>query len=118
MAAIGKNDPDRKVIVDTALQWLLCAYRDLNIGELQIAASIKRDGTEYRSLKIRKLNLLSNFMVEGVISANARSSQTLFQLQVKEARRSLARAVAEVHPPATDCQMPGISERPAGKPTG
>ena len=65
-ASIGRNDPDRKLLVNTALQWLLCAFRDLNVHELLVAAATKPDGTRYRSLKIRKLrNILSNFMVEG-----------------------------------------------------
>jgi hypothetical protein len=65
-ASVGRNDPDRRVVVDTALQWLLCSYRDLNIEELLVAVSIKRDGTKYRNLRKRKLrNLLSNFMTEG-----------------------------------------------------
>jgi ankyrin repeat protein len=65
-ASVGRNDPGRRVVVDTALQWLLCSYRDLHIEELLVAASIKRDGTKYRNLRKRKLrNLLSNFMIEG-----------------------------------------------------
>jgi hypothetical protein len=65
-AAIGWNDPNRHVIVNNALQWLLCSYRDLRIEELLVAVSVKRDGTKYRNLKERTLkNLLSNFMTEG-----------------------------------------------------
>ncbi|KAF4624234.1 hypothetical protein G7Y89_g13939 [Cudoniella acicularis] len=65
-ASVGRNDPGRRVVVDNALQWLLCSYRDLNIEELLIAVSIKRDGTKYRNLRKRKLrNLLSNFLTEG-----------------------------------------------------
>jgi hypothetical protein len=64
-ASISKNDPGRQVVVDTALQWLLCSYRDLHIEELLVAASIKRDGTKYYNLRKRKLrNLLSNFIIK------------------------------------------------------
>jgi ankyrin repeat protein len=64
-AATGRNDPNRRVIVNNALQWLLCSYRDLKIKELLVAVSLKRDGTKYHNLKRRALkNLLSNFMTE------------------------------------------------------
>lgn len=53
--------------MNKALRWLLCSYRDLNIEELLIAVSIKRDGTKYRNLKKRKLrNLRSNFRTKGL----------------------------------------------------
>src|SRR4051812_24074266 len=49
-AATGRNDPNHHVIVNNALQWLLCSYRDLKIEELLVAVSVKRDGTKYRNL--------------------------------------------------------------------
>jgi ankyrin repeat protein len=62
----GQNEPGRRVVVDNALQWLLCSYRDLTIDELLIAVSIQRDGTKHLKVKKSRLrNLLSNFVTEG-----------------------------------------------------
>ncbi|PQE17175.1 ankyrin repeat protein [Rutstroemia sp. NJR-2017a WRK4] len=64
-AAIRKNDPNRHVIVNNALQWLLCSYRELKIEELLVAVSVTRDGTIYEDLNTLKLKkLLSNFMIK------------------------------------------------------
>ncbi|KAE8448954.1 hypothetical protein EG329_008750 [Mollisiaceae sp. DMI_Dod_QoI] len=64
LTAIGKNDPNRKLVVETALQWMLHAYEEFRIESLALIASIKSNGTALRPFPTtRLLRMCSNFIV-------------------------------------------------------
>jgi ankyrin repeat protein len=64
-SAIGKDDPNRKLIVETTLQWMLCAYEEPRIEDLALVASIKPDGKALQPFPAaRILAICSNFIVQ------------------------------------------------------
>jgi ankyrin repeat protein len=63
--AIGKEDQNRKLIVETVLQWILYAYEEFRVEDLALVASIKPNGTALRPFPAaRLLTICSNFIVE------------------------------------------------------
>jgi ankyrin repeat protein len=65
LSAIGKGDPNRKLVVETALQWMICAYEEFHKEDLALIASIKPDGTAFQPiLATRLLRICNNFIVE------------------------------------------------------
>ncbi|KAK2596014.1 hypothetical protein N8I77_013525 [Diaporthe amygdali] len=67
-AAIGCQEDRRKEIVTTALRWVLCAFRTLNLRELAYATSVRPDGTVADGIQEGLvMDFCSNFLVEDAV---------------------------------------------------
>ncbi|RDL30188.1 uncharacterized protein BP5553_10466 [Venustampulla echinocandica] len=84
--AIGPADQSRrKAMVDTALKWVLCSYRPVNISELCYAVAIGPDGVLNESIKNGDdvlLEVCSNLLTKdpsGVIRLSHLSVKEYFQ---------------------------------------